>query len=141
MAEKCRNRDPDVDQLAITTPREARGDLLELLEQLLHRRAAADDLGRPVLLAAGAALLLLALEEPVLFLETLLGGTQALRDARVRDGERRVLREDRRRIEVVAREDAGGFAVVDLDDAEDLVALRERDAERRADLRAMSDSL
>src|SRR5690606_3139612 len=81
-------------RLALDEDGDARvDDLLELLQQLFHRRALADDLRRSVLLAPGPPLLLLHLEERVLLTEALLGRAEALRHARVRDGERRVLRE------------------------------------------------
>ena len=99
-------------------------------------RIAADCADDLLLALADAPRLLARLEERVLLLEPLLGRAQPLHEARVGDGERRVVREDRAHVEVGAREDAGALAVVHLQHAEDLLALPERHAEHAADLRA-----
>ncbi len=62
--------------------------------------ALADDL---LLALADPTRLLARLEERVLLLEALLGGAQALHEARVGDGERRVVGEHRADVEVGAR--------------------------------------
>jgi hypothetical protein len=77
-----------------------------------------------------------ALEERVLFLEPVFCVLEASHEARVGDRERHVVREHRQDLEVAGGEDARVGAVVDLEDAEDVVALPERDAHGGADLRA-----
>jgi hypothetical protein len=110
------------------------GDLVDLGAQVAHRGRVADDLLRAA--AAGAARLLAALEEGVLLLEPVFRGPQARHEARVGHGERGVVREHRHHLEVRGREDARALAVVELQDAQDVLAAPERHGERRADRRA-----
>ena len=67
------------------------------------------------------------------FLSRSSAARRRLHEARVGDRERGVVREHRAHVEVAAREDAGALAVVDLEDAEDLLAAAR--AARRASMR------
>src|SRR5262249_46972413 len=119
--------------LALDEDRDARvHHLLELLEELPHRRALADDLRRAASLAAGAGSGRGRLGEVVPFFRAPPGGPEPFGGPRVGARGGGVGGEDRHDLEVAAREDAGRPAVVDLDDPEDLLALPERDPERGA---------
>src|SRR5262249_18614187 len=102
-------------------------DLLERGEDRAHRRRLADDVRE-------AAALLAVLQITVLAAQALVGDAEAPDEERVLDGERRLGAEHHDDLEVALAEDAGGGAVVGLDDAADLIVGPERHRERRADL-------
>src|SRR5438552_2151201 len=77
-------------------------DLLELPEEISHRRRRSDDLLRPT--SARAALLLAALEVRVLFFQALFCGAEALDQAGHGDGQRYVVREHGDELEIAGNE-------------------------------------
>ncbi len=107
------------------------GDLVELRQERRHGLALPEDWAR-----VGLPLLFAALQEGVLFVEAFLGRGQAVDEPRAGDRERRVGREHGQDFDVFLVQHRRRVAVVDLQDAEDVVPFPEGDADRAADGRA-----
>jgi hypothetical protein len=112
------------------------GDLVQLREQGHHRLALPQDRVRRAL-----PLFLAALQERVLLVQPLFCRGKALDEPRARDRQRCVGREHRQDLDVVLVQHRRRVAVVDLKDAEDLVALPQRDPIVLRIDAPMSDSL